>query len=61
MSKQDVMNAIELVSAGMGEVNERREMEALDEWLPEGDYTAEDVHSLQSDWTEFAEENEVYY
>lgn len=61
MGKQDVMNAIELVSAGMGEVNERREMEALDEWLPEGEYSEEDLESLQKDWTEYAEENEVYY
>lgn len=60
MSKHDsIVKQMEFVSAGMGEVNERREENALREWLEgyEGDYTAE----LQAEWIEWVAENEPQY
>lgn len=60
MSKADVIvKQMEFVSAGQGEVNERREETALREWLTgyEGDYTAE----LQAEWVEWVTANEPQY
>ena len=55
----EIVSRMEYVSAGMGEVNERREENALREWLTDyaGEYTAE----LQDEWNAYCDENEPQY
>ena len=59
MNIDAIVAQMELVSAGMGEVNERREEAALREWL--GNYDGEYTPELQAEWNAYVAENEPQY
>lgn len=60
MNAQEIINRMQFVSAGMGEVNERREENALREWLVNGE-TTEYTPELQQEWNEYAAEFEPWF